>query len=158
LRATARVASGQDAPDFSATRWERDLQLQATVVTLDGRRHELKRTDLERHDHFLPQPWIRVPVQGELLRGGRLDVVLPVADVGGAIELTVVSTAAVAVRLVDADGIERVATVQSGRARLPNLPVGPYQLSLCADAECTTPAGDPETVEVELLETLELRR
>ncbi len=150
------------------------------MVTLDGRRHELKRTDLERHerllmlrgfregelsgelslrhDHFLPQPWIRVPVQGELLRGGRLDVVLPVADVGGAIELTVVSATAVAVRLVDADGIERVATVQSGRARLPNLPVGPYQLSLCADAECTTPAGDPETVEVELLETLELRR
>ena len=180
LHVTLTVGSGRDAPDLSGTRWERDLQLQATIVTQDGQRHQLQRADLERyerllilrgfqegevngeislcHDHFVPGPWIRVPFSGSLSRGGTLPVVVPIADVGGAIELKVASRAVVAAGLVDAQGIERIAPLEDGSVSIPNLPVGAYELQLCAEPDCATLLGEPETIEIEPHRTLELRR
>ena len=68
------------------------------------------------------------------------------------------SRTAAAARLVDAQGFERLAALQGGQVDFPNLPVGTYWLELCADPECASLQRDRETVEVQPLETLKLRR
>jgi len=95
---------------------------------------------------------------GELERGRTIAVAVPVADVGGAIELTDGSQTAAAARLIDAEGVERIETLEQGRADFYNLHTGTYRPQLCADAECFTVMHEWEPAEVEMLATLPLRR
>jgi hypothetical protein len=180
LRLTVGVRSGRAAPDLGDVRWSRDLELEATIVSEDGSRYEVEQPTLERygrllilrglregtvegqlrlrHRYFLPDEWVEIPFAGELDRGRTIAVTAAIADVGGALELTDGSRTAVAARLIDAEGVERIETLEQGRADFYNLLIGTYRPQLCADDECVTVVHEWEPVEVEMLATLELRR
>ena len=180
VRITLDVPSDRGVPDLSETSWQRDLEFAATVVTQEGKSLELRRPTVERyerlmklrdlpegelrgeiwlrHDYFVPDEWVYVPIEGTLSRGVRFDVVMPVVDVGGAIELTDASRSAEASLLVSTDGAERVELFQDGAASFRNLSIGTYQMQLCADAACENRLGDPEAIEVTELRTIKLKR
>jgi hypothetical protein len=180
IRVTVDVASGRTAPDLSEVRWSRDLELEATIVTAEDLRYDIKHADLDRysrllmlrglregsveglvrlkHRYFVPGESVRAPFAGELERGRTIAVTLPVADVGGGIEVTDTIGTATTARLIDAEGGERAEPLREGRVDFFHLPVGPYRLQLCADATCASVEHEWQAVEVAALTTLQLRR
>lgn len=176
IRLEPRVASGQALPDLTlierraggvgvvgTVSWEgRDMALRQPKIDSHHDAVVLRglpegEADLEvalSHPYFVPAV-IRVQIREELERGGTTRVVPVIPAVGGVIRFDLEQ--AVAARIVDGAGSERVERSRAGGPVFENLAPGRYRVDLCGDVDCATIERSWDEVDVAPLKTIVLR-
>ena len=122
----------------------RDLDIEGRQRRLEVREMPRGEQTLEiflEHPWFLPEPELLWELPVELERGMYRQIRLEIADLGGAVDLWGIPVAGrdAHVRAIRDQRSSRVVPVRDGRALIPSLIPGSWQIELCSDADCLTP-------------------
>lgn len=176
IRVTPQVATGDALPDLRGAPPEATRMVAQGTVTDDSGRNakidgrvEIRRDtvllrDLPegvaqielklRNGFFIPEPEITIEVNEELQRGRTVDVIAPVADVGGIVNI--VWPGAAAARVVGPGELAQTEIASGERIVVSSVPAGSYRLEVCADPACSEVISS-RRIEVERLKTVEVR-